>query len=271
MDWRCEWCGKPHEENDPPCDNCGHATFEEAVVRRTDLADDGPESTTVWVCTECDRTHTKHSPPCSRCGNHKLVKEEQRVDDDELSVPSYLDLLTPRYVLGLVVVLALAGVFVGGLTGVIDVPGFGNDVPTVENVPGDAESAGDIGLTGVERAYLDEFDGVRAGAGMDNLTRDERLDEIATFVNQHRVKEAYGDGNGVPSDPTNSLIDDRCDGQVFIDETTLQSGNYTSATEFGNAFAESLGGETGPAEATSVGVDTHTAPDGTVYLLVLAC
>lgn len=86
MEWRCEWCGKPHEEDDPPCDNCGHGSFEKAIVARPDLAADGdPETMTVWVCTNCGRHHPKHSPPCSRCNNAELTKEEVRVDEDALT------------------------------------------------------------------------------------------------------------------------------------------------------------------------------------------
>jgi rubrerythrin len=83
MEWRCEWCGKPHEEDDPPCDNCGHHKFEKAVVQRPDT--EGPASTTVWVCTECGRGHTKNSPPCSRCGNPDLEREQRQVDESNLT------------------------------------------------------------------------------------------------------------------------------------------------------------------------------------------
>ena len=89
MEWRCEWCGKPHENDDPPCDNCGHGSFERAVVPRPDLGEevegDDPDSTTVWVCTSCGREHTKHSPPCSRCGNATLERTRKRVDESNLT------------------------------------------------------------------------------------------------------------------------------------------------------------------------------------------
>jgi len=84
MKWRCEWCGKPHEENDPPCDNCGHGSFEEAVVRGAPDGD-SENSTIVWVCTDCGREHTKNSPPCSRCGNAKLERTEKVVTDENLT------------------------------------------------------------------------------------------------------------------------------------------------------------------------------------------
>jgi uncharacterized OB-fold protein len=83
MEWRCEWCGKPHEENDPPCDNCGHGKFERAVVRQGSSGN--ANSTVVWVCTDCGREHTKHSPPCSRCNNSTLERQEKTISDDELT------------------------------------------------------------------------------------------------------------------------------------------------------------------------------------------
>lgn len=86
MEWRCEWCGKPHDEDDPPCDNCGHGSFERAVVRQTDLsAGTDPDTMTVWVCTACGREHPKHSPPCSRCNNATLERREKRVDESNLT------------------------------------------------------------------------------------------------------------------------------------------------------------------------------------------
>jgi rRNA maturation endonuclease Nob1 len=72
MKWRCEWCGKPHERNAPPCDNCGHHSLERAVVPKA--PEEGQEEY-VWVCPECGRDHPRNSPPCSRCGNMQL---EQR-------------------------------------------------------------------------------------------------------------------------------------------------------------------------------------------------
>lgn len=74
MKYRCEWCGKPHERNDPPCDNCGHHSFERAVVPKS--PEETPEEY-VWVCPECGRVHPRNSPPCSRCGHMQLEKRSQ--------------------------------------------------------------------------------------------------------------------------------------------------------------------------------------------------
>jgi len=78
MKWRCEWCGKPHERNDPPCEECGHHSFEKAVVPAAPEREGAP---TVWACTACGREHPRNNPPCSRCGNMALEQREQSVDD----------------------------------------------------------------------------------------------------------------------------------------------------------------------------------------------
>jgi hypothetical protein len=273
MKWRCEWCGKPHEENDPPCDNCGHGTFEEAVVRQTDLSEEeGPESTTVWVCPECGRAHPKHNPPCSRCGHPSLEKEVQRVDESELSPPGYLDLVTPRYVVGLVIVLGLAVVFLLGVTGVVHIPGLSSGVPDVSNVPGDAETANGLSLSAAEDAYVAELNEVRAENGDAALTRDERLTEIAAFYNQRRVKATYGDGSLPSRERMRSLLSDSCQGQILQITPTLDVNGYGSGDAIGLAFAEQTlsQGDTTDAQ-TKTGVDMHVAPDGTIYLTQFAC
>src|SRR6056297_1731717 len=108
MEWRCKWCEKPHEENDPPCDNCGHGEFEKAVVPMS------PESTDdstplVWACTECGREHQKNSPPCSRCGNAMLEQREVDYRDvDEMGSTGWTDILDRKYAAGFAVVGVLA-------------------------------------------------------------------------------------------------------------------------------------------------------------------
>lgn len=94
MKWRCEWCGKPHEADDPPCDNCGHGKFENAVVRQAgDTADSN--AMTVWVCTECGREHPKNSPPCSRCTNAKLEQREKVITEENLTARPGEELTRP--------------------------------------------------------------------------------------------------------------------------------------------------------------------------------
>jgi len=270
MEWRCEWCGKPHEDNDPPCDNCGHGTFEEAVVRDDNpTAEGGLETTTVWVCEECGRTHTKHSPPCSRCGNHKLVMEEQRVEDSELDAPSYFDLVTPRYAIGLLVVLGLATVFLLGVTGVVDVPGFATSVPDVEDVPGSATTAGNASLEDVEASYVSALNDRRADDDAEAVGRTDELDEVAAYVTRQNVKADYGDARKPSADRVNDLLDERCDGDRSIQLLTRPGNETATAAEMGVGFATES--PLGPQEGTDLGVATHTAPDGTVYLTVVIC
>jgi DNA-directed RNA polymerase subunit RPC12/RpoP len=279
MEWRCERCGKPHEEDDPPCDNCGHGTFERAVVQQTDLAEGGAlESTTVWVCTECGRSHTKHSPPCSRCGNHKLVKEQQRVDDEELTAPGYLDLVTPRYLVGVAIALALAAVFVLGVTGVVQIPGLSSGLPTVSDVPGEAEAAGDRSLSAVEEAYLAELNDRRVGDGLATLERDEQLDDVAEYANRRIVKNRHGDGNPPDEGQINDAVSGTCDPRSVTPAlVTLPAENGIDAVDSDSALAGALvdgrvaQGDLPTADRQITGVDVHVAPDGTTYLTEFTC
>lgn len=86
MEWRCEWCGKPHEADDPPCDNCGHGSFERAVAP---VAPEGEGGPTVWVCTECGRDHPRNTPPCSRCGAMTLEQDEQTYEEGDPIGPEH--------------------------------------------------------------------------------------------------------------------------------------------------------------------------------------
>lgn len=80
MEWRCEWCGKPHGADDPPCDNCGHGRFERAVQPVGPEGEGGP---TVWVCSDCGRDHPRNNPPCSRCGGMDLERREQTYEEGD--------------------------------------------------------------------------------------------------------------------------------------------------------------------------------------------
>ena len=272
MEWRCEWCGKPHDENDPPCDNCGHGTFEKAVVPVADSESELGTEATVWVCTECGREHTKHTPPCSRCGNEKLVRQHQEVDDAELTAPGYLDLLTPRYVLGLVAVLALAALFVLGLTGVIALPGFGNAVPDVSDVPGSDTAIDGVTLSDVETAYLARINDERTGANASELASDDRLDEVATFVNQRVVKTQYADGSLPERERIAELVAGSCQGGATLQTGAVAVGVDDTASDVAAALAESNSLSTAfRSDVTKIGVDVHAAPDGTVVLTQIAC
>jgi ribosomal protein L37AE/L43A len=326
MEWRCEWCGKPHEENDPPCDNCGHGKFEKAVVRQGSAGD--ANSTVVWVCTDCGREHTRHSPPCSRCNNATLERREKTVSDEELTkrpgagsgdervaretttvwtcsqcgreharhtatcnncgnadleetekrisesettVPGYLDLVTPQYALALGAVLLIAVVAVLGFAGVIDVPFISNGVPEVENVPGSAEETeSGIELAEVESAYVDAINEQREAERAGALTRTDRLDEIARFDNQQRVKAQVTDEGEIDEQRVEELLREECQ-QAWAVRDTAPIEDGDTAGSLAEKFV--AGGFSTLAEnekIDTIGVDAH-AVDGRLFLVSFRC
>jgi hypothetical protein len=277
--WRCAWCEKPQERNDPPCDNCGHHKFERAVVPVAPETDDY-EPEPVWVCPECGRQHQKNSPPCSRCGNPSL---EKRIPDEEdfaaeLGGTSYVDLLEPQYVLGFAVAVLAAAALVLALLGVITLPGMdgGGDL-TVEDVPGSAETASGVDLDDVEGAYLEALNERRTDAGLAALERDDRLDEVATFANQRGVKSRYGDSDPPSNDRLAAAIGDACrrdripyvrvDAQPDVDA-------FDSASGLAGVLVVAAG-ERDPqptaVEGSRTGLDLHVGPDGHVFLSQFVC
>lgn len=279
MEWRCEWCGKPHASNDPPCEDCGHGSFEQAVVQVP-----GGETgarTTVWVCEECGRAHPKHAPPCSRCGHPTLEREERTAADyDDVGPPSYRDLLTPRYLAGLAGVLVLAAVFVLGVTGVVHVPGLTQGgVPQVADVPGSAEAANGVDLGAVEaelRAVIDER---RTAAGYPALSSDDRLDAVATFFTQRRVRAEHADGSLPEDRRLRELLGDRCAGSRPIlvphrvdgaNSVTRQPSAADAAAALGKLFPTENPRSTAPGTGR-LGLDVHVGPDGATYVTQVVC
>lgn len=271
MEWRCAWCGKPHDEDDPPCDNCGHGTFERAVVRQAPAGD----STTVWVCTECGREHPKHNPPCSRCGNPDLERREQTVGEEELNPPGYLDLVTPRYALGLVAALALAGVLILGVAGVIDVPGLSTGVPSVSDVPGSATELDGVPLADVETAFLERLNALRDERGLTALRRTERLDELAAYFNQRRVKAVVDGAEQPTAGELLEYMDESCGREVVLaDYAVPVPDSATTADSLGKRLASrAVENGQGSFEAgkSLTGLDVHAMTDGAVSVTQLAC
>ncbi len=270
MEWRCAWCGKPHESDDPPCEECGHNSFERAVVQGTDV-----DSTVAWVCTECGREHPKHNPPCSRCGNQTLERREITVDDAELSAPGYRDLLTPGYIAALAAVVVLGGVLLLGLAGVVNLPGLNPGVPAVSDVPGNASHLDDVPLTAVEDAYLRRANLLRPGANLTVLHRNDRLDAVATYYNQRRVKAATGEDTLPAQEELGELIDGPCGREAgFVAETVPVPQSVDSPDAIGGRLAE-LAFESGrlqlPAPRGRAGLDTHALENRSVSVTLFAC
>lgn len=276
--WRCAWCDKPHERNDPPCDNCGHHKFEKAVVPVAPETEDY-ERQPVWVCAECGREHQKNSPPCSRCGNANLEKHVPSEEDyaEELAGTSYLDVLEPRYVLGMVFALVAGGVLVLALLGVVTLPGMGPSLD-IADVPGNATEASGVDLNDAERAYLDSINDARADAGVDRLDRSENLDDVARFLNQRLVKDTYTDESVPEFDRVRGPLNDACSD---TDRVLIQPGGRqvdASAFDSPDALAAVLDDAFIAEDAADAqfsngrtGVDVHVGPDDRVFLTQVVC
>jgi len=288
--FRCTYCGKPHERNDPPCDNCGHSEFEKAVVPMAPEAEDADAATTyVWVCTECGNDHPKNTPPCDRCGSGPLERREQTFDEEAVvsemldgtngdrspsADVSYLDVLDAKLVLGFVGVSALVLVLALGFLGVVTVPGITPPGP----VPGNATSAGGLSLSEVETAYVAGLNDRRTAEGGAELTTDERLRDAATYINQERVRATYGNGDGPSGDRVRSELGDAC-GDVtpsLVQFSTTSSLVEESADATAALAEELLAAPDAPdptiaAERGLTGVDVHVGPDGRVFVTQLVC
>jgi hypothetical protein len=277
--WRCAWCGKPQDRNDPPCGNCGHHKFERAVVPVAPETDDY-ERDPIWVCPECGRQHQKNSPPCSRCGNPALDRRIPGEEDfaEELGTTSYLDLVEPPFVLGLAVAVLAAAGLVLAMLGVITLPGMdGGGNLTVDGVPGAAETANGVDLAEVEADYLAAVNERRTAAGRPSLERDDRLDEVATFATQRRVKSRHGDAQTPSSDRLGAAIDDACRTER-VPYVRLDAPSGDAASDSASALADVLVDEAfdrdpSPAdvEGSTTGLDVHVGPDGRVFLSQFVC
>ena len=280
MEWRCEWCGKPHASDDPPCDNCGHGSFERAVVQ-VPGGEAGAGETTVWVCESCGRAHPKHNPPCSRCG-HPTLEQQRRgpADYADVGAPSYRDLVTPKYLAGLVAALGLAVVFVLGVTGVVHVPGLTQGgVPEVTGVPGEASEAGGIDLGGVESSLYEAVNDRREAAGFPTLARDDHLEAVATYYTRRLVKAEHADGTVPGDDELRELLGESCAGgrPVLVprhvtgaDSVPEQPSVDAAAQALASRFPTD-GARSANPEKRLQGLAVHVGPDGSTYLTQVLC
>ena len=278
MEWRCEWCEKPHEENDPPCDNCGHGSFEKAVNQ---VSHEVVPGGTVWVCQDCGRSHQRNSPPCKRCGGANLELREGPPETDPLDEigTGWRDVLEPKYVAGYAVVAVLLGVLLLSAVGLVSLPTVGgpSGPPPVPDAPGSADTAGGLSLDRVEHEYVTALNDRRTNEGGGELTRNATSDAAAAYYNRATVAAVAGDGDG-PSMDAFSRFPLDCDrpgivsyrvapertGQpvtAFESEGALATALVDSYVERGNAFRD----------GATVGVDVHVAPDDTVFVTYVVC
>jgi len=274
--WRCTWCGKPHEEDDPPCDNCGHNAFERAVVREDERAANGTVdtgTTYVWSCPNCGRDHVKNNPPCSRCGNPDLEKTEQNYDgiERDLETPGWFEVAKPYAplfaVVGVVVLL-----FATGIVSLSVLPGIG--APSPPDAPGEATEASGLDLETTERAVYDNLEADRE----ESRTYDDGLAAYAEYQNRQQVIREYTDDN--PGDtPHPSEFDPDCGettpalGPLTIDNVSID--DYADERAFAADIADELRsspfGDDVQAGHDTEGIDVHVGPDDRVYVMYGVC
>ncbi|ELY44155.1 hypothetical protein [Natronorubrum bangense] len=276
MKWRCTWCGKPHETNDPPCDDCGHNTFEKAVVREGDdeptvspaeTVDTG--TTYVWACPNCDREHVKNNPPCSRCGNPDLEKTEQTYDDvaRDLETPSWLEVARP-YAPVFVVFAVVAALFATGIVPLSIIPGIG--APSPPDAPGEGTEAAGIDLEVTEREVHERLEADRAAD--ESRTYDDGLGAYAEYLNRALVAIEYDDANPEQVDVSDFGVDCQRDPIVGQAEPTLTLSDYDDEAALADAVADALqsSDSLGGADHTAEGIDIHVV-DESVYVFYAAC
>ncbi|WP_158854776.1 hypothetical protein [Halorhabdus sp. CUG00001] len=273
MKWRCPQCGKPHERNDPPCDNCGHHNFERAVVPEAPNSD---RESFVWVCAECGRQHQRNNPPCARCGHGIFEKQPLEAEEIDLSTRGYLDLIGRVELAAIGVLIGLLAVGALAITGVVTVPGLTpQGPPTVENVPGNATAADGLSLGDVETAYLAGLNDRRGAAGSTPLERAATLDAVATYYNQHRVKSVYGDGTLPARDELEANFAVQCRASIYsLGPVQPNWTSVDSPAALGETLAtDRLVDEAGTVQRTAsrTGIDMHRAPDGTLFVTQVIC
>lgn len=274
MKWRCTWCGKPHGEDDPPCDDCGHNAFEKAVVREgdaesaaasADTIDTGPSY--VWACSECGRDHVKHNPPCSRCGHPTLEKTEQTYDDVEtdLETPGWLATAKP-YTPILAVVIVVGALFATGIVSPAMLSGASE--PTPPDAPGSGTQAAGIDLEETESLIHDRLEADRG----EPRTYNDGLAAYAEYHNRGHVAVKYDDAEVKRV----SLNDFGVECRGAVDEGSLPYSlsleNHDDESELAAAIVEvmRLSDIATDTRFETEGMDLHAIGDS-VYVYYAAC
>lgn len=274
MKWRCPQCGKPHERNDPPCDNCGHHKFERAVVPTASEQETSEQL--IWVCSECGRQHMRNNPPCSRCGNVNLEKKTVGYADIEAETGgrSYLDLAGRQELAAAGLLLLFIAVGALAVTGIISIPGITpQGPPTVADVPGEGSTYEGIDLGAVESAVFAAVNGDRA----ESLARSEGLDGMAAYVTQLTVKSFYTDASVSVTRDDLDRFDTRCASGTY-NFAAITGSTFLSSGDDPETIADGLTLEpqqdAPPLDAESlgrIGLDAHVGPDGRLFVVAAYC
>ncbi|PGF18090.1 hypothetical protein CP556_19615 [Natrinema sp. CBA1119] len=289
MKWRCTWCGKPHAENDPPCDACGHNTFEKAVVRVDDEtqsetesdvdtdADFGSELTEsgtvdtgpdyVWACPNCGREHVRNTPPCSRCGNPDLERVEQTYEglERDLETPSWFAVAKP-YLPILVVIGVIVALFATGVISPSILPGIGP--PSPPDAPGDGTEAAGIDLEATEGEIHDRLEADRD----ESRAVDDGLAAYSEYYNRAYVANEYGDADHEPPELSDFNAD--CSGDHVVRQVpgVLTIDDYDDERELAEDIVGALRSNDDVTRTgyDAEGLDIHVV-DGSVYVIYTTC
>ncbi len=265
MTWRCTWCGREYDANDPPCETCGRETFERVEA-------DSPSAfeaeSFVWVCANCGREHVKNPKICTSCSHPTLKKRPVGEGlDEDLESPGYLAVGWP-YLLGAVAVVALVALV---LAGVIPIPGVGPPAPP--EAPGEADTAAGLDLRTVEAELRA---GVAAERGTDR-DRDDGLDALVTYLVRHDVATRY-DPDYDREFPGAGAFDPACDGELGgeVVDIPVDPASYGDEAALADELVARLLDRSGfralvTGEATAEAVAVHVTPDDTVTVAYAAC
>ncbi|ELY69301.1 hypothetical protein [Natrinema versiforme] len=289
MKWRCTRCGKPHAEDDPPCDECGHNAFEKAIVRVDESGDDrsggersgsepipsgtvetGPEY--VWACTNCGREHVRNTPPCSRCGNPDLERVEQTYEglERDLDTPSWFEVAKP-YLPIFVAIGVIVALFATGIVSPTILPGIGP--PSPPDAPGQDSTASGLDLEAVDQAVHDRLKEEREPS--ERRTYDDGLAGYAEYQNQRIVVIEFEDRT--PDRVNADEFDHNCEAAVQGAPAVLTDvsvDDYADESGLAADIASALRSQYGDDMRTGFdaeGIDVHVAPNGDVYAFYAAC
>ncbi|MFC6764395.1 hypothetical protein [Natrinema soli] len=287
MKWRCTWCGKPHAENDPPCDACGHNTFEKAVVRADDGGHDGTESGTgadpnteltesgtvdtgpdyVWACPNCGREHVRNTPPCSRCGNPDLERVEQTYEglERDLETPSWFAVAKP-YLPILVVIGVIIALFATGVISPSILPGIGP--PSPPDAPGEGTEAAGIDLEATTEEVHERLEADRD----ESRAVDDGLAAYSEYYNRAYVANGYGDADHEPPELSDFNAD--CSGEHAVRQVpgVLTIDDYDDERELVEDIVGALRSNDDVTRTgyDAEGLDIHVV-DGSVYVIYTTC
>ncbi len=273
MSWRCTWCGRVYDDEEPAsCETCGRDSFEgvgEDAASTDETVDTGVQY--VWVCPNCDREHVKNNPPCSRCLNPTLEKRAPSYEDVErdLDVPSWLEVAKPYtpIIIGFVLIVAL---FASGILPLSLLPGIGDEVP------GSADETNGIEHAAVEAEIHDRLEAHREAEGAPSREYDDGLATYAEEYNQRLVTTQHTDRE--PARPDHETFDLPCESQPSVGPFVSEEGyidDFDSSAELGAALTDGLLESEFAANLESSeeyeGIDVHVGPDGGVYVLYATC